>query len=72
LREKVAKEFAVGALKPDKQGVIALPGNLVEASYEGRAFVTPRPAAGKPWLLLRYWIGKGANFRGYLYAPGTA
>ena len=67
-REGIARDFQAGQLKPDPQGVVHLPPNLADASIGGQAFVTKNQTA--VWLLLRTWRGKGANFTGYLYAPG--
>ena len=66
--QRVLAAFQSGSLAPDTQGVIRLPTDLADASVDGRAFVTTNRSG--PWLLLRTWIGKGANLDGYLYAPG--
>ena len=71
MREKVAKAMDAGSLTPDAKGMVQLPQELEAASSQGRAFVTIAPS-GQRWLLIRYWIGKGANFQGYVYAPGAS
>ena len=69
-RERIARDFEAGRLKPDVQGVVCLPLDLTGSSIGGRAFVTTNQNSA--WLLLRTWRGKGGNQNGYLYAPGTA
>ncbi len=71
MREKVAKAMDAGSLKPDANGTVQLPAELEAASYDGKAFVTTTKS-GQRWLLIRYWTGKGANFQGYVYAPGAS
>jgi hypothetical protein len=71
MREKVAMAMDAGSLTSDAKGMVRLPEQLEAGSYQGRAFVTTNPS-GQRWLLIRYWIGKGANFRGYVYAPGAS
>ena len=70
IRVQIAEDFEAGKLKPDAQGVIRLPAELIEASIDGRAFVTTNQSMDV-WLLLRSWRGKGGNLTGYLYAPGA-
>jgi hypothetical protein len=67
--QRVAVELQAGKLKPDGQGAVRLPTEFAEACVDGRAFITTNQT-GVPWLLLRTWVGKGANLTGYLFAPG--
>jgi hypothetical protein len=65
----IATQIAGGILKPNPQGIVALPADLTDATVDGNAYVTVRPS-GKQWILFRVEQGKGANLVGFLYTAG--
>jgi hypothetical protein len=67
--QRVAAQLQTGKLKPDNKVTIQLPTEFADVCVNGRAFITIN-RIGTPWLLLRTWVGKGANLTGYRFAPG--